>query len=928
MTDQDVADATAVDDGTDADVPVDPASPPPRRWLRRLRWAALWTSVVVVTLSLVATTVLVWTVRRGFPTYEGELTLPGLGAPVTVYRDSFGIPQVFASSEHDLFEAQGYLHAQDRFWEMDVRRHLTSGRLAELFGPSQVPADAFLRTLGLRRVAEQEWSLLSPSSRDYLTAYAAGVNAWIADNGDTVPDGQKSLEYVILGLRNSTYTVENWDPIDSIAWLKAMAWDLRGNMDEEVARASLLAQGLSREQIDQLYRPYPFDRNRPIIMNGTVRNGAFVAGGPDRAEPVRTAPARSRRITGSDRAIRAQAPVLAALGEAMRAIPDRLGVSGTGLGSNSWVVSGALTASGKPLLANDPHLSPSVPGIWYQVGLHCSCPYNVEGFSLSGMPGIIIGHNARVAWGLTNLGADVTDLYIEKINGGRYFDGTAWRDLATRTETIKVAGGQPVSITVRATRHGPLVSDRSDDLFRIARQPPVDPAGSPLSDVIPGANGSGAGPGLDTGAAGVPAPATATPYGIALRWTALNPGRSIDALFGIDQAADWDQFRAAASLFDSPVQNVVYADVDGNIGYQTLGRIPIRGKGDGRWSVPGWDPAYDWTGDIPFAERPFEFNPPGGVIVAANQAVTGPQYPYLITGDWTNGYRSQRIFDLLGLAAHGTLSVADMRRIQFDNYNGFAPVLVPALLAAPLPAGPDNRFARARELLRGWDFQQPADAPAASAAAAAFYNATLRHLLVRTFDETPEHEKPGSDDFSWEILRWLLATPTSPWWDDRSTTRVESMNDILAAAMQDAAVELTDRLGPDPTAWRWGRLHTLTLVNDTLGRSGIAPIERVFNRGPIAVSGGGGVVNATSWLADAGYQVAFVPSMRMIVDMSNLDGSRWVQLTGDSGHAYHANYTDQVELWRTGNDLPMRWSRPAIEAAARHTLTLQPGPPR
>jgi penicillin amidase len=362
----------------------------------------------------------------------------------------------------------------------------------------------------------------------------------------------------------------------------------------------------------------------------------------------------------------------------------------------------------------------------------------------------------------------------------------------------------------------------------------------------------------------------------------------------------------------------VYADVDGKICDQAPGRIPIRGQGDGRWPAPGWDPAYDWTGFIPFAALPNELNPADGEIVTANQAVIGPQYPYLLTDDWAYGYRSQRIRDLLGV--HRRLSVADMRQIQFDSYNSFAPVLVPALLHTPVPSG----AAKAVDLLKDWDFREPAESPARSSAAAAFFNATLRHLILRIYDELPAGYKPGGSESSWELIRTLLATPASPWWDDKSTKKIESMTDNLTAAMSDAVAELSDKLGREPGKWRWGDLHTLTLTNETFGQSGIGPIEWLFNRGPVRVAGGGGLVNATNWTAEQGYEVNFVPSMRMIVDMSNLDGSRWVQLTGDSGHAFQDNYTDQLELWRTGQDLPMRWTRATIEAAAKHTMTLEP----
>jgi penicillin amidase len=861
---------------------------------RRTRRILLWTLAVVVVLVVVASLAGVWAVRRSFPQTGGELTVKGLSAPVTVYRDDHGIPQVYARTADDLFRAQGYLHAQDRFWEMDFRRHVTAGRLSEMFGRSTLDKDVYLRTMGWRRVAEKEWDLVSPTTREYLTAYAAGVNAWLAANGGADPTGAKSVEYTLLGLTTSGYTIEPWTPVDSLAWLKAMAWDLRGNMDAEMERAADLASGLTREQVDQVFPAYPYDRNKPIVAGGTVTAGAF------HAEPAASGAGGGGELPDPG-AVSAAVPALADVRTALDALPHLMSRNGPGIGSNSWAIAGSRTATGKPILANDPHLSPSMPGIWYQIGLHCDCGIQVAGFSFSGVPGVVIGHNARVAWGFTNLDPDVTDLYLEKVEKGMSRVGEGWRPLDTRTEVLKVAGGKPVTITVRSTAHGPLLSDASKYLRAIGMDPPVDPDGRPV----------------DTHAHTDPG------YAVALRWTALDPGRTADALFALDTAGDWEQFRAAAALFEVPAQNMVYADVDGNIGYQSPGRVPVRGRGDGTWPAPGWDPAYDWKGFIPFAELPSVLNPADGYVVTANQAVVGPAYPNLLTRDWSYGYRSQRIRDMID-AAGPKVTLADVGRMQFDNRNGFAPTLVPALLAQRLT----GTGATAQGLLRTWDFQQPAGGDGATgraSAAAAYYNAVWRHLLVRLFDELPADYKPEGNDRWYEVVRGLLAQPDSPWWDVRATPSVEHAPDILRAAQQDAVKELTGRLGGDPTAWRWGDLHQLTLRNATFGTSGIGAVEWLVNDGPYPVSGGGAIVNATGWDASSGgYEVNAVPSMRMLVDLSNLDASRWIQLTGNSGHAFDDHYHDQVDLWRTGRTLPMRWDADAIRKGADDRLTLQP----
>jgi len=850
-----------------------------------IRKIGLWTGVVVVTVALVGTVLGVWAVRRSFPEHGGTLRLAGLTAPVTVHRDGHGIPQLYAQTAEDLFRAQGYVHAQDRFWEMDVRRHVTSGRVAELFGQSQVETDAFLRTMGWRHVADQEWQMVSPETRALLTAYAGGVNSWLAEHDG----GTASLEYSVLGLTNRGYRIAPWDPVDSLAWLKAMAWDLRGNMEDEIRRAALVAHGLSRDEVEQLYPTYPFDRNQPIVTQGAVVDGAFDASATP-PEPAQPSP-RALPFAGDP----AAAKVLDRVANGLARLPSLLGQAGPGIGSNSLVIAGSHTTTGKPILANDPHLSPSLPGIWYQMGLHCECVFNVVGFTFSGVPGVIIGHSDRIAWGFTNLNPDVTDLYLEKMSGDQYEVDGELREVAKRTEVINVAGGDPVTITIRTSKHGPLISDASTELRRIGQELPRD--------------------------------ADDEPYAVALRWTALDPGRTIEALFAMNRVRTWTEGRAAAALFDVPAQNIVYADMDGNIGYQSPGKVPIRAAGDGRWMSPGWQSQYDWTGYVPFAELPSVLNPTRGYLVTANQAVIGPQYANFLTNDWAYGYRSQRINELIGarLTGDAKVSPADVAAIQFDNRNGLAATIVPTLLQL----GASGYAERAVELLRTWDFQQPADGPAGSldgrrSAAAAYFNAFWRHLLADVFDELPADYAPDGGDRWFEVIRALFGNSGSKWWDDLRTPGPETARDVVLGSLTAAAEELRAAQGDDPAGWRWGRMHHLTLEHQTLGMSGIAPIEWLFNHGPAGVAGGDAIVNATGWDAAEGYEVDAVPSMRMVVDMSNLDSSQWIQLTGNSGHAFHANYHDQFELWRTGQLMPMRWDRATIAREAANTQTLRP----
>jgi penicillin amidase len=846
----------------------------------------LYTAIVVIVVLVSGAVFAVVTVRRSFPQVDGEISVVGLQDRVEVLRNGQGIPQIYADNATDLFFAQGFVQAQDRFYEMDFRRHLTAGRLAELVGEDAVETDEFVRTLGWRDVARRELDGLRPDTQRYLEAYSDGVNAYIEDKSA----GELSLEYTMLSVTGPDYAPEPWTPVDSLAWLKAMAWDLRGNMDDEIDRV-LATQDLSAAEVEELYPDYPYARHDPIV-SGKIRAGRFRADDP--TSFGRAAPNVSADV------VRAPDD---ALGEslddaraAVDAVPE-LFESGDGLGSNSWVVDGELSETGQPLLVNDPHLAPSMPAAWYQMGLHCneittSCPFDVSGFTFAGLPGVVIGHNDRIAWGLTTMYTDVTDLYLEDVDGeaGTYRYRGRRLPLRTRTEEIDVAGeDEPVTITVRSTRHGPLISDVDDDAADTGR----------------------------TAAAVASGGETDSPsYEVALRWTALQPGRTMDAVFGINQAGDWPEFRRAAKHLDAPSQNLVYADVDGHIGYQATGRVPIRRLGDGRWPVPGWDPRYDWTRDIPYRKLPSELDPETGYVVTANQAVVDDDYPYLLTSDSAYGYRSARIEELL--EADSELGIEDMTRIQRDSYNANAARIVPYLRDIKLNGG---YYRAGQRLLHDWDFTQPADS-----GAAAYFNAVWKNLLELTFhDQLPEEVWPDGGERWFEVVAAILDDPTSPWWDDVTTDEVqETRDDVLEQALHGARDDMTMLQARDAEEWSWGHIHELTLENPTLGTSGIGAVEWMFNRGPYEVGGGGGTVDATAWDAAEGYEVTAAPSMRMVVDLSDLDESRWIQLTGESGHAFHGNYTDQTSMWVDGETLPWSFSRDAVEAATEHELVLTP----
>ena len=855
-----------------------------RSWPRWSRWSTYGVGVVVLLLvaALVAGAVVV---RDSFPQTDGDVSLPGLDGKVEVLRDDHGIPQVYAGTSHDLFYAQGFVQAQDRFFEMDVRRHFTAGRLSEMFGESTLDSDKTVRTMGWRRVAEQELSTLSPETQAYLQAFSDGVNAYI----HTHSPSEMSLEYAVLGLQNKDYQVEDWSPADSVAWLKAMAWDLRGNMDDEIQRG-LMSGSRTPDEIDELFPPYPYDRHRPIVDQGAVVDKVFEQNATNGGTRK---PSRPPLGHAADRALRRVDATLKGLPLMLKGA----GQSGDGIGSNAWVVDGDHSTTGKPILANDPHLGVSVPGVWYQMGLHCTtlttdCPFDVSGFTFSGFPGVVVGQNQQIAWGFTNLGPDVLDLYLEKVEGKTYrYDGKQ-RPLGMRDEEIKVHGrSKPFRFTVRSTRHGPLLSDVSTQLSTVGANAP----------------------------AGDSAPERGNGYAVSIAWTALTPSNTADAVFEFDKATDWQSFKAGAADFAVPAQNLVYADRAGNIGYQAPGRIPIRKSGNyGDYPALGWLKADDWTGKyVPFTALPSLLNPSDGFVATANQAVTGPQYPYYLGDSWAYGYRSQRITDLLEHKAR--LSVADMARIQLDTRNGFAPTFVPYLLKVFMPS---DYLAGGQRLLNSWDYRQTP-----GSAAAAYYNAVWRNTLSLTFhDELKPSAWPDGGGRWFEVMRRLLADPTSHWWDDVNTDGViESRDDILQQAMADARDELVRRQARRAVDWTWGHQHRLDLQNQTLGQSDSALVRWLFNRDGYQVGGGGEIVDATGWnAAGEDYRVTAAPSMRMVVSLADPDKSRWVNLTGVSGHAFSPHYVDQTKLWVDGETLPWVSSRRAVRDAAQDTLTMRP----
>ncbi len=859
--------------------------------------------VVVVTLIVVclATVGLVTAITyRSLPQTTGSLHISALDGPVTVIRDKTGIANIYADSPHDLFLAQGYLHAQERMWQMEVWRHISAGRLSELFGASTLDTDRFVRTLDWRGAAERDLAALSPAAHAALDAYADGVNAWL-----DVHRGSLSLPFVVTALRSGKggiggYDPERWTPVDSLAWQKVEAWDLGGNLDAEIFRMLADDRLGDPARTDQLFPPYRADA--PVI-DPTAAAGSATAAGAD------AAPAGAAGAAAVAPAIDpSQAAAWRHVASVSTGLLQTAGIAGggglagdDGIGSNNWVVGPTRSASGGALLANDPHLGIGMPSVWYINGLHCrkvttACPFDVVGVSFPGVPAVILGHNARIAWGATNANPDVQDLFVEKAdpdNPANYLFRGRSIPFTVRHEEIRVSGGKTQTLTVRETGHGPILNVVDS---RLAKAPLVS-----------------------------------------LRWTATAVADdTLDAFLRLNTAGSFDEFRSALRAYGAPAQNFVYADVDGHIGYQLPGWVPIRdGGATGDRPVRGDDGRHEWTGRIPYAELPSALDPSGGIIVSANNAPAGRSYDHFLGDEWDPGYRAAAI--LAALASHRSdgLTPADLRTIQLDTTIGRAALVVPKLTGVA-PSTTDGRAVL--DAIRGWDRRCDTD----SRGCAAYLAFELR-LIGGIFDDElgPLARDYVGSTVSWQATIRLLDEPNSAWWDDSRTADVhETARDIIARAVDRAGGELRAALG-GPDSWRWGALHQAIFREATLGTSGIGPLDWYLDRGPVEAPGAAGAVlntyydlgraypdpNDPAWKPlgiDRVFGVTVLPSYRLTIDMSDLDGARVVQTTGQSGNPFDGHYGDLIEAWRTGQTVPLPFSRTAVDKATAATVTFEP----
>lgn len=814
--------------------------------MRIVKTIVKWATALVLLLVAGVLGVGLWYVRSVEPQVAGTITLPGFQKPVEVLRDHEGVPHIFAESDLDAVAALGFVHAQDRLWQMEMNRRIASGRLSELVGAPGLETDRFLRTIGIRRAAEAIFANLDAETRVQLAAYARGVNAYLTTRSSPLPP-----EFWLL----RAPAPEPWTPIDSIGWSLMMALDLGGNFNAEITRMRLAQRGLTMEQIGQFLPPYPGE-SWPAL--------------PDYTALYRSLGGQTQRAAALIRAF-------------------DFGIEG--LGSNNWVVSGARSETGKPLLANDPHLGLSAPALWYFARL-TSPAGTVIGATLPGVPSVVLGRNDRIAWGFTNTGPDVQDVFIEKIDPAdstRYQTPDGWARFETVREVIQVRGAPDEVLNVRISRHGPIISD---------------------------------------GASGGATQAVPQGHALALQWTALSPDNlTVQAFARLNAARNWEQFREAARHYAVPQQNMVYADVDGNIGFIAAGRVPVRRPDNdlkGLFPAPGWDARYDWAGFIPFEELPQEFNPARGYRITANERITPEGYPHHITFEWSTPQRADRIAELLAAAPrHG---MASFRAIQADHRSNAMREALPLLLAAH-PKGEAERARQVSETVRQ------------VVAALASFDGTMA---------TDRAEPLVVAAWMRELTRLVYADELGPrlfatLWDQRHSFMMSVLKDqngaaawcnaegrpqscaVLVSRALDLALEdLAKRYGADWRAWRWGTAH------DALSEH--RPFSRVAQLAPlfdvrVPVPGDTYTVNVNRYTIrnEAGPFVSrHSASLRAIYDMADPERSVFMHSTGQSGIPTSRLYRNLAERWARVEFMAMRTDRAEIEKGAMGRLVLQP----
>ena len=801
---------------------------------KHLIFAGIGGSLLI--LGTVAAFGLYHVMTKSLPTVEGEASVAGLSAEVQIYRDPAGIPHILATSEYDAYVAAGYVHAQDRLWQMDLLRRYGSGRLAEVLGSEAVPIDRLMRTIGIRRLADSLWNTVSEQTRRILTAYSKGVNACIREM-----DGRYPLEFDLL-----QYSPEEWKPQHSLVITRLMGWELALSWWVDLTLGELVTK-LGEETARSLFPTYPDDA--PLILP------------PDYAQPPmrgEVADASTRRVGNN----RGEGPLFdESMRDALLSAQRLLGAPGSAIGSNSWVVTRERSARGGALLANDPHLMHTQPSRWYVMHLHAP-EFNVAGVTIPGTPGVVIGSNNRIAWGMTNLMADDVDFFTENISyrDSTYRIGERVLRLGVRTDSIRVRGGLPVVMQVYSTVHGPVITEVFPQKGLMRKPGRFAPRPS-----------------------------------VSMRWAGQDASDEILAQFRVNRARNWNEFLRAYSTFGVPAQNVLFGDVEGNIGYAAIGCIPLRESGvSPQLPNDGSVIARPWRGYIPYAELPRSYNPPGNALASANNRVVD-QYPDHLSTLWEGDGRIRRIRQLL--QEQPRFTAADFRLMQMDVLSLSADTIRDAMVEA-LHAWPTRPvlLTRVLNLLERWDCRMHV-----SSAEASIFNTAWMRLLHNTFedemDSTLFRNYVFLSNMPTRVLPRLLADTSATVFDDVRTPRRETKRHILIRSITEAVTELRRRFGADMRRWEWGDMHQVTFPH-VLGT--VSPLDRIFNVGPFPLGGNNSTVNNGEYSFTAPFASSVGPSMRFIADMASPDSSYIILTTGQSGQVFSDHYADHTALWQSG----------------------------
>jgi len=832
-----------------------------RRWPRFFFWGGLWLLTTVVLLYAVLVLWLRSAAKAALPQLDGEIHLTaegiqGLSSPVTVRRDQHGVPHIEAASQDDMLVAQGYVTAQDRLWQLDAYRRNANGELAEVMGPSLVRHDKMQRLQQFRNVARRIYGNLAPEERARLEAYARGVNLYISQHQDSLPPEFRLLHY----------KPKPWSGVDSVSIGMMMVDMLDTHWYSKLSRERIAA-ALHNPKLESDLYPVGSWRDHPPT-------GELIDDSQPHPQPTSTADDDDERTVAN---------LLPATDANL--IKDLIGYSvedhscrDCTPGSNNWVISGAHTASGKPLLSNDMHLGLNEPSIWYMADLRAP-GFHAAGVTLPGMPFVIAGHNEHVAWGFTALYGDVQDLYIEKVQGDKYEGSDAqWHPLNIDHEVIHVRGRKDVNYDVRITDHGPLI----DPIF------------------------------------------TKDPRPIALRWTLYDTTLNSIPIYAINTASNWTEFSAALKQWCWPTQNVVYSDDQGHIGYHAVGKIPIRNGGAGTvephaahvFDVPvpherasesmwgysaceGKCPTY-----IPFDDLPNAFDPPSGFLATANSRVTSAKSIYSITDEWADPYRAERVYKLLQGRDH--LTPADMLAVQTDIYSELDQEMAHRLATAiDHTANADDRLRKAADFLRNWNGRLTTDSVAASIEVNARY--TLRPMLLE-----PKLGKELAGSYRWSESNFAIeeiVMHASPEW---LPPDYKDWDAFLAAVVRRA---LKDGNAPsDLSKWTYGSWHVVEIEHPL---SGFLPfVGRMAGTGKQPLSGDTVTVKQVG--------ESFGPSQRFTMDWSNVDGSTENISLGESGNPYSPYYRDQWSDYYNGRTFALPFTPAAVNASTQHTLRLLP----